>query len=129
MSDPNFYAYLQGNSQVTTLVAQRIYPVRAPQGAPRPLLVWMRQGIQRQQTYCGANAVVRAEYQFSCYGGTPDQARDVHLSVRNAMQDFVGFMGAVSVKHCHLDNDFATEDEDPDIYTVRQLWTVQYVET
>src|ERR1041384_1338453 len=124
MSDPNFYQYLLDVPQVASLIGDRIYPIRAPQSELRPFVVWVRSGVERQQTYCGANAVVRAEYTFSCYGSTPDEAQSVHLAIRNAMQDFAGLMGDVHVKHCFLRDDFDLEDEDPDIYSVRQLWEV-----
>lgn len=129
MSDPNFYDYLRDVPQVAALIDDRIYPVRAPQDALRPHVVWLRVGVQRQQMYCGVNAVVYGEYQFSCYAPTEEQATELHVAIRNAMQDFAGMMGDVAVKHCHLNSDFAIEDEDPDIYTVRQLWTICYVET
>lgn len=129
MSDPNFYEHLRLVSQVASLIGDRIYPTRAPQGAIRPHLIWLRSNTQRQQLYCGTNAVVLGEYQFSCYGITALEAHDVHLAVRNAMQDFAGFMGSVLVKNAWLSNDFPIEDEDPNIFTVRQLWRIWYVET
>lgn len=129
MSDPNFYDYLLDVPQVVALVGDRIYPARAPQGAIRPHVVWLRTGIDRQQMYCGVNAVVRGDYQFSCYGLTEGEATEVHLALRNAMQDFAGLMGAVLVRTCHLQSDFVIEDEDPSIYTVRQLWSVWFVES
>jgi len=129
MSDPNFYDYLRQVPQVADLLVDRIYPVRAPQNALRPHAVWLRTNVARQQTYCGVNAVVYGDFQFSCYGSTELQATQLHLAIRNAMQDFAGLMGDVHVKHAHLASDFAIEDEDPDIYCVRQLWTICFVET
>ncbi len=129
MSDPNFFDYLVSVPEVAALLGDRVYPVRAPQDALRPHLVWTRTAVQRQQMYCGVNAVVYGDYQFSCYGSTEEQANGLHIAVRNAMQDFDGLMGDVRVKHCHLNSDFGIEDEDPDIYSVRQLWTICYVET
>lgn len=129
MSDPNFYEHLRLVSGVSSLIADRIYPTRAPQGAIRPHVIWLRQSVTRQQLYCGTNGVVAAEYQFSCYGITAQQATDVHVAVRNAMQDFEGLMGDVLVKNAHLREDFALEDEDTNIFTVRQLWRIWFVET
>src|SRR5262245_21952559 len=129
MSEPNFYEHLRLVSQVASLVGDRIYPIRAPQGAPRPHVVWLRQSVTRQQLYCGADDVVLGEYQFSCYGITAEQSNDVHAAVKAAMQDFAGSMGGVLVKHAHLASDFPLEDEDPNIFTVRQLWRIWFVET
>lgn len=128
MSDPNFYDHLRLVSQVASLVGDRIYPVRAPQGVLRPFVVWHRTGITRQQLYCGVDGAVLGEYQFSCYGITALQADDVHIAIRNAMQDFAGLMGSVLVKNAHLGQHFAIEDEDPNIFTVRQLWRIWFVE-
>ena len=128
MSDPNFYDHLRLVSQVASLIEDRIYPVRAPQGATRPYLVWLRQSVSRQELYCGADGIALGEYQFSCYGITAQQASDVHVAVRNAMQDFAGMMGDVIVKHAFLGGDFQIEDEDPNIFTVRQLWRIWFVE-
>jgi hypothetical protein len=128
MSDPNFFSHLSPVSQVASLVGDRIYPTRAPQGVLRPYIVWLRQGATRQQLYCGADDVVLGEYQFSCYGTTALEADDVHEAVRNAMQDFSGLMGGTFVKHCHLEQDFAIEDEDPNLFTVRQLWRIWFIE-
>ena len=129
MSDPNFYDHLRLVSQVSSLIADRIYPVRAPQGIARPYLVWLRQSVTRQQLYCGTDGLALGEYQFTCYGITALQADDVHVAVRNAMQDFAGLMGDVIVKHAYLQTDFPIEDEDPNIFTVRQLWRIWFVES
>lgn len=129
MSDPNFYAHLLGDSEVATLIGDRLYPVRAPQASDRPHVVWLRTGTSRQQRYCGVDGVVRGDYQFSAYANTEEEAAEIGDVLRRAMQDFAGVMGDVAVKHCHLEGDFPLEDEDPDIYTVRQQWTVWFVET
>lgn len=128
MRDPNFYDHLLLVSQVASLIGDRIYPTRAPQGVLRPYLVWMRQGVERQQLYCGVDATVLGDYMFSCYGITQQQANDVAVAVRNAMQDFAGLMGDVRVKNAHLRDSFPIGDEDPNIFTVRQLWRIWFVE-
>ncbi len=128
MSDPNFYEHLRLVSGVASLIGDRIYPVRAPQGWLRPYIVWQRSSIERQQLYCGADGVTLGEYQFSCYGTTYEQASDVHEAVRNSMQDFSGFMGDVFVKHAFLREDFSVADEDPNIFSVRQFWRIWFVE-
>lgn len=129
MSDPNFYEHLRLVSQVSSLIGDRIYPTRAPQGAIRPYLVWHRQSLSRQQLYCGTDGCVAGDYLFSCYGITALQAQDVSDAVRIATQDFSGLMGDVRVKHAFLSNDFPLPDEDPNIFTVRQLWRIWFVET
>lgn len=129
MSDPNFYEHLRLVSQVSSLVADRIYPVRAPQGAIRPYVIWHRQAVRRQQLYCGTDSVVAGDYLFSCYGITALQSEDVAEAVRIAMQDFAGLMGDVLVKNAFLSSDFPIPDEDPNIFTVRQLWRIWFVET
>lgn len=129
MSEPNFYEHLRVVSGVSSLIGDRIYPLRAPQGALRPFLVWHRQSVDRQQLYCGTDPAVLAEYLFSCYGITYQQAEDVHEAVRNAMQDFSGLMGAVLVKNAHLRDHTPLPDEDPNIFTVRQFWRIWFVES
>lgn len=129
MSDPNFFEHLRLVSQVASLIGDRIYPTRAPQGVLRPFLVWHRQGTVRQQRYCSTDGVVAGDYVFSCYGTTALQAQGVADAVRDAMLDFAGLMGAVTVKHAFLSTDFPLEDEDPNIFTVRQLWRIWFVET
>lgn len=128
MSDPNFFEHLRLVSGVASLIGDRIYPVRAPQGFQRPFVVWQRISIERQQLYCGTDGLVVGEYQFSCYGITHEQASDVHDAVRNAMQDYSGLMGDIIVKNAHLREDFAVPDEDPNIFSVRQLWRIWFVE-
>lgn len=129
MRDPNFYEHLRLVSQVSSLIDARIYPTRAPQGVLRPFLVWMRQGVERQQLYCGVDRTVLGEYIFSCYGTTQQEANDVADAVRVAMQDFAGMMGEVLVKNAHMRDSFPIGDEDPNIFTVRQLWRIWLVET
>jgi hypothetical protein len=129
MSDPNFFAHLLGDSEVASLIGNRLFPVRAPQAAVRPHVVWLRSGSLRQQRYCGVDGIVRGDYQISVYANTEGAAAELADEIRHAMQDYTGLMGAVAVKHCHLESEFQVEDEDPDIYTVRQLWTIWFVET
>lgn len=129
MKEPGFFQYLRTVSQVTALVGQKIYPLRAPQNIDRPFVVWLRTAVERQQLYCGVSELVKGTYQFSCYGVNYAGAMALHSAVWTAMQDYRGQMGDVLVRHAHCTTDFAREDEDPALYAVLQLWDVWYLET
>ena len=129
MKEPAFFQYLRTVSQVATLVGQKIYPVRAPQGIDRPFVVWDRIGVERQQMDCAASPLVKGLYQFACYGVSYQQAMDVHAAIWSALQDFHGLMGDVMVRQCHCTSDLVRDDEDPAIHRVVQSWDVWYVET
>ena len=62
------YATLSADSEITSLVAGRIYAEQAPQGAACPLIIFSRQDSQDANTVGGQGGVTTATYQIKAVG-------------------------------------------------------------
>jgi len=108
--DPALYEYLSTHPGVTALVADRIFPVIAHQGAATPHIIYQRIGGARPQQLRAPVGVINPLYQFTVAVDTSDaddapaKAHECAEALRNAMDGFRGDMGAVDVRDVRLDS-------------------------
>lgn len=125
---------LVGTTSVTSLVGTRIYPVLAPASAALPFATWRRTGIEREQTLASPMGVPRVTVDFSIYGSTYEQARDVADAFRVTLDGYGGTVGTVEVKQVSLENesdDFVQLNgaDIPPVYSVTQTYDIWWKET
>lgn len=112
---PGLSTYLLSKSAITTIVGQRIYPLRPPQGSSNyPCVTY--QTISSRSTYShgGDNQLRFERVQINCFGRTVKSAKDLAESVRLAMSGYAGVMGSTTVQSCFLDNERDVSYDSPD---------------
>lgn len=97
---------------VSALVGNRIYPVLAPATAALPLVTWRRSGVQREQTLGLPMGMPRVSVEYSIYGTTYEQARDLADAMRVVLDGYGGTADNTTVKQTSL------EDESDDFVTL-----------
>ena len=97
---------------VSALVGNRIYPVLAPATAALPLVTWRRSGVQREQTLGLPMGMPRVSVEYSIYGTTYEQARELADSMRVVLDGYGGTADNTTVKQASL------EDESDDFVTL-----------
>lgn len=118
---------------VAMLVGTRIYPVLAPATAPMPLITWRRSGIQREQTLGKPAGMPRVTVEYSIYGTTYENAREIADAMRAVLDGYGGASGTTTVKQTSLENesdDFVTlaGADLPPVYQITQSYDVWWQE-
>lgn len=96
---------LVGTAAVTSLVGTRIYPVLAPATAALPFVTWRRSGIERAQTLGGPMGMPRVSIEYSIYGTTYEQAREVADAMRLVLDGYGGTSNNTEVKQTSLEDE------------------------
>jgi hypothetical protein len=123
---------LANSTAVTALVGTRVFPVVAPAEAVYPFVTWRRVAVQRLQTLSIPVGLPRVTLDFSIYGATYDQARQVADAMRKVLDGYGGTVDNTVVHRASVENetdDFVTLTgaELPPSYaitmTVETWWT------
>jgi hypothetical protein len=123
---------LANSTAVTALVGNRVFPVVAPAEAVYPFVTWRRVAVQRLQTLSIPVGLPRVTLDFSIYGATYDQARQVADAMRTVLDGYGGTVDNTVVHRASVENetdDFVTLTgaELPPSYaitmTVETWWT------
>ncbi len=117
-------------------IAERAYPQKAPQNAPRPYIVFRRISGSPERHMRGAAALAQARIQVEAYADTYGTAKAVGDAVRTTLDGFKGDVavsgGTFFVRHLSLQNDtddfIAPQDgSDGGVHVVIQDWLIFYV--
>jgi hypothetical protein len=123
---------LANSTAVSSLVGNRVFPVVAPAEAVYPFVTWRRVAVQRLQTLSIPVGLPRVTLDFSIYGATYDQARQVADAMRKVLDGYGGTVDNTVVHRASVENetdDFVTLTgaELPPSYaitmTVETWWT------
>lgn len=123
---------LTSDPDVGALVGTKVYPVVAPAEATYPFVTWRRVQVQRQQTLANPMGVPKVTIDYSIYGATYDQARQVADAMRQVLDGYRGTVDNTTVQYASLENesdDFVslTGAELPPSYqivmTIETWWT------
>lgn len=125
---------LVASTAVTSLVSARIYPVLAPATASLPFVTWRRVAIRRQQTLGAPMGMPVTSVEYSIFGLTYEQARDVADAMRSVLDGYGGSANNTEVKQTSLEqesDDFVTlaGAELPPAYQITQQYDVWWQET
>lgn len=125
---------LVANGTVSGLVGSRVYPVLAPATASLPMVTWRRSGINREQTLGAPMGVPRVTIEYSIYGTTYEQAREVADAMRVVLDGYGGTADNTTVRQTSLENesdDFVTlaGADMPPVYQITQTYDIWWQET
>jgi len=125
---------LIANATVAGLVSTRVYPVVAPASAALPFVTWRRVAIRRQQTLGGPMGMPVTSVEYSIYGATYEQAREVADAMRSVLDGYGGTLNNTEVKQTSLEqesDDFVTlaGAELPPAYQITQQYDTFWIES
>lgn len=89
-------AVLIADGTVAALIAARVYPMRLPQPATLPAVVYMRISGPRDISLSGASGSGRARIRYNCWAETYDGAKELLVAVRDAIDGISGAVAATS---------------------------------
>lgn len=120
-------------SAVSAIIGTRIFPVKIPQDAATPAIVYRRLSTQRTYSNAGQNPLATPTLEARAVATTYPVAKDLADKMRLAASGFHGADGAYNVRRCFLTNEY----DDPEIptfaddtlgYEVVQIWEITHHE-
>ena len=111
------YGILSTNSGVTDLVSTRIFPEIAEQEAATPFIVYQLQSVAPEDTHDGPSKLDEVRFEFICYADTYDQAADVGVKVRAALDRVSGTYNGVNVESVQFNDVDINIEYDPRRYS------------
>lgn len=122
-------ARLKATAAVTNLTTTaRIYGMRLPQKPTYPAIRIQKISETRVSLMGADSGVVHTRMQVDSYGETYSSARGLADAVRGALKRFRGTSASVVVQDVTLDNEFAVDEDDVDVYRVQQDYMVHWSE-
>lgn len=103
---------------VTALVGNRVYPLRAPQNAQRPFVVFQRISAPRVSAFGSDSGIARPRFQVTSWGETYASAKAVATAVRQALQRYRGTVLGVEILDCFVDTDQDLVDDEVKLFGV-----------
>lgn len=113
------YAQLIGNSGVSAVVANRVYPLALPQKPAYPAIRFQRISSTPEHSHGGHSGVATTRVQFDCFDVTALGAKRLGELVRLALDSFQGTMGGdngVEVDGCFIDDSRDEYDGEIPVY-------------
>ena len=96
--------FLKADATVKGLVADRLYPVLAPEDAEAPYIVYRRMGTPREETMRGPGTP-DPRFRLTCWAGDYEQAIDLADAVRARMDGQPGHWGDIHVQRVKLEDE------------------------
>lgn len=110
----------------TALGHTRIYPLRAPQNATTPFIIYQRTSAERWQGINRTSDIAQANIQIDVYADTYNSAKEISGQIQELLASYRGvvYYGTdspqefVSIKGVSVQSDFDTLDqtEEPFLY-------------
>ena len=112
------YSYLSSHSGLTNLVGNRIYPMILPQNTALPAVSYQRISAIRERSHEGPSGLAHPRFQFSCWGDTYKQVKDVAEQIRFALDGYKGIMNEVHIDAIYIEDDRDVYDPKTKIYHI-----------
>lgn len=94
---PALRSLLLGDAGIAALVADRVYPLRLPQGVKVASVVYTRVTGDTDYTTQGASGYARSRMQIAAWAPTADAATALANKVKDCLSGFTGAVGNPSV--------------------------------
>lgn len=112
------FKHLTQVTEIQALLANRVYPKVAPQGATFPLIVMHRINTDRDHSQAGSSQRATVLMQLDCKAATPMGARTLAEKVRLSLDGYVGSMGGeggLVIQSSFVENERDGYDEDLEV--------------
>ncbi|HBV97778.1 MAG: hypothetical protein JL50_02945 [Peptococcaceae bacterium BICA1-7] len=113
--EERLYGYLSGYAGLIALVADRIYPLVAPQDVEKPYCVYMQVSNTRIHSHSGYSGLQRPRMQVSGIAETYPEAKAVADQVTAALE---AWPGADNVKAAFFQNETDLYEEETGLFIV-----------
>ena len=121
--EASLFLYLQGQSTITDLVSNRIYPVRLPRAATLPAVSYRRITGGYGHLLDGGDGSAAPRFQVDVWANSYGQAKSIAEALRQVMQGFCGKFDCLTIHSVILENESdhyeqPTDASDEGIYHI-----------
>lgn len=124
--EDGLFAYLSGQSNINTVVGNRIYPSVLPQEPVLPAIVYSNIGGVPIALQNAKPVLERTRFQIDCYALSAREAKNLANEVRQSLESYVGAMGLLNVQAVfvieHGMSDFDDVPNDFRIISEYEIW-------
>ncbi len=122
-------SYLLNNAApVTTIVGERIYGGSARKGAIAPLVVYGKQGAERDPDLDATETTVTARMDVMCVAKTYPQLKELAEAIRVALSFKSGTLAGVNCLEVREPEE-GPDEYDPELDEYAQVWNFTVVHT
>jgi len=127
--EKDIYYQLTDDTDVSTLVGDRVYPMKLPQGWTLPAITYQRISGERAHCLNGPSGRARPRFQIDCWAEDYDGAKDLSDKVRLCLDGFKGDINTESdVGGITLEGDRDIWEEDIKIYRITMDFIIPHFE-
>lgn len=124
--EDGLYTFLSAQSNITAIVADRIYPVTLPQDPVLPAIVFTNMGTYPVAMLSSRPVLDRSKVQFDCYAPALRDAKLIADAIRASLEGYVGAMGAITARaafcETHSVDDFDDVPGDFRVMSEFEIW-------
>jgi len=113
------YSVLCADGTVSPLVGTRIYPEVAPPGAALPHIVYTRISTPRIRSLGGTSGLLYPRFQIVSWASSYSGAKALADAVRNALDDYSGVVGTITVEDVYIEDEGDMMNLSPDVDALR----------
>lgn len=121
-------AYLQDDTDVTTLLGSRMYPDTLPQGATLPALVYQRIDTPRTHVHGEASVLPRPRIQMHFWATTLAKCWEAADAVRKCLDGYRGEIDDITVCRIVILSEWSTYEPETGLRSVIQDYQVTYLD-
>ena len=124
--EDNLYSYLSAQSNITSIVGDRIYPSRFPQDPVLPAVVFSNIGSSPLARQDARPILDIVRLQVDCFAENIRDAKLTANAIRDSLESFVGTMGTQQVRAVfvvvHGVEDFDDVPNDFRVMSEYEIW-------
>lgn len=125
---PAWRATLLADAAVLAAVEDRIYPSILPQNERRQSVTYQEISGQGDHHMQGASGLAQSRVQFNAWADNPDDAYDLALKVKAALDGYSGTVGGVTIKGVFYDSVRDLVDDEAKLHARSMDFIVWYAE-
>lgn len=119
-------------SALVVKIGTRVYPVREPQDAPLPGIVYFKVSGRRLHLLAKRGNLAHPRFQFDIYAEGSDgykTCKAIARDVRHVLDGFRGVVIGVDIQSVQLEDESDPYEEEPELYRVSMDFMVMHRET
>lgn len=130
MIEDNLRTYILADSNISNLVAARIYPLKLPQRPTVPAVTYQRISGERMHSMSGATGLAGPRIQFDCWDTTYLSSKNLADLLRKRIDGFAGTVDSEVIEGIFMDTEreFFEDGDLLKLYRISMDFFVFYTE-
>ena len=129
MIETAIYDRLIADTDIASMVGNRIYPLILPQNPTFPAITYQKEGVTRPGNFdAAADTYAVSYFQIDAWGLTFEIAKDLHDKIKICLNNFVGLMGTDRIYRLAIESETPAYEIKIDAYRVSGMFVINHKE-